>query len=472
MKHKKIVVIPLMFALYISTVEAEVLHLPQAIQKALHYRIEIKNAKLASESSVLGKSITESQLGWQANASAGYKHGLDTFGQSTEQQKISAGLIKQQRSGDKISLLGSYQNDKNDSANTSVFPNPIESYGLNVDYTMPLQQGRNNPEYALLDRQSRAGIIISTAQQQAIAEQIGEQIISIYHRLIDIQIQISENKRALRRTEKLNLYIKDNSRLGLAEEKDRLSVLARLAAQQADAKRLQREWTSKITELKKMTGELAGFKRVTNFNKANDLPATLEEVVLNVMQRDATIISNTERLEIAKTQIQLSRDKQKDRLDLIFSVGNETRQGERSTGTLDENEWTGGVRLEYTLPLDKRGVDAKTRQSWLEVDQLQNENERYTQDLKNQLQQWYQEWGMAGETIRHYLNRKRIEQKRHKEVTARYREGRTDIRELLDADESLTAAEKLLAKEEARRSLMLSLLSNRLGLFVDLNEKK
>jgi len=472
MQHKKTLIVTLMFAFHISTVAAEVLHLPQAIQKALHYRIEVKNAKLASESAALGKSITESQLGWQANASAGYKHGLDTFGQSTDQQRISAGLIKQQRSGDKISLLGSYQNDKSDSVNTSVFPNPIESYGVNIDYTMPLQQGRNNLEYALVDRQSLAGIVISAAQQQAIAEQIGEQIISIYHRLIDIQIQINENQRALKRTEKLNVYIKGNSRLGLAEEKDRLSVLARLAAQQADAKRLQREWTSQLTELQKMTGEPGSYKRVTNYNKANVLPATLEEVVLNVTQRDATIISNAERLDVAKTQIQLSRDNQKDRLDLIFSVGNETRQGERSTTTLDENEWTGGVRLEYTLPLDKRGVDAKTRQSWLEVDQIQYENERYTLDLKNQLQQWYQEWDMAGDTIHHYLNRKRIEQKRHKEVTARYREGRTDIRELLDADEALTVAEKLLAKEEARRSLMLALLSNRLGLFVEASEKK
>lgn len=460
----------LMLALVISSLSvnaAEVLSLPQAIQMALQHRIEMQSAKLARQSAALGLTATESQLGWQATASAGWKQGLDTFGQTSEQQRIAAGLVKQQRSGDQISLQGSYQKDESDIIGTSLFPNPIESYGVNLDYRMPLQKGKHNLEYAYAEAQAKLGVVMSSAQQQATAEQLGEQLIAIYHRLLDLQIQDNENRHAIERTLKLQALIKKNSRLGLAEEKDRLSVQARLAAQRAEEKRLQREWSAQLTELQKMLGAPQLNTWVTNYVNADSLPAELTDILQRVVTRDAFLAINKEKMAATETLLSLNRDKQKDQLDVVLSVGNETRQGQRSGSALDVNEWVGGVRLEYQLPLDRSGVDARMRQSLIELDQIRLDNERYTSDLKNQLRQWYQEWQMTAESGQLYRRRMNLEQQKYNEVKSRYLEGRTDIREMLEAEESLITAKKLLAREEARRSLVLALLSNRLGVFAE-----
>ena len=432
---------------------------------ALQHRSEMQSARLSSERARLGMSITESQLGWQANAAAGWKHGLDMFGQPSSQQRLSAGLVKQQRSGNQISLQTSYQKDDSDTSGTSLFPNPLESYGVNLDYRIPLQKGKENLAYGYAEAQSKMAIAISSAEQRATADRVGEQLITIYHRLLELQIQTAEVHRAIGRTRKLEAFIMQNSRLGMADKSDRLSVRARMAAQVADEKLLQRERASQFSELKKMVGDIQDEVQVEDYNNIAGMPKTLTTIIAQGLQRDAIIASNKAKLAATESLLQLNRDKQKDQLDLVMSVGNETRQGQSSSGVLDQNEWVGGVRLEYQLPLDRRGVDARTRQDMIELDKIRLDNQGYEADLKNLLQQWYQEWKMTAETIKQYRYRKSIEDLRYKEVESRYQQGRTDIRELLDAEESLSTAEKQLAKEEARRSLVLALLSNRLGLF-------
>ncbi len=443
----------------------EILSLPQAIQMALQYRSEIQSAKLSSERAELGLSLTESQLGWQANASAGWKNSLDLFGQPTAQESLSAGMVKQQRNGNEISLQTSYQKDHSDATGVSLFPNPVESYGMSLDYRIPLQKGSDNLAYGYAEAQSKMSIAISAAQQRASAERIGEQVISIYHHLLDLQIQRLELQHAIERTRKLEEFIQENSRLGMAEKRDRLSVQARMAAQHADEMLLQREWRTQFLELERMVGNIRDTVKVKDYDNIVGLPSTLTAVIRQVMSRDAVIASNNAKFSAAESLLQLNRDKQKDQLDLVVSVGNETRRGQNTSGVLDRNEWVGGLRLEYQLPLDRRGADARTRQDLIELDKIRLDNRGYEADLKNLLKQWFQEWRITTATIKQYRHRKSIEDLRYKEVKSRYLQGRTDIREMLDAEESLSTAEKLLAREEARRSLVLALLSNRIGRF-------
>lgn len=445
--------------------ESEVTSLPQAIQMALEYRVEIKTAKLKNQSASLGVPIVESQLGWQMSAAAGMQHGLDTFGQVAEQTILSAAIARQQRSGDQISIQGNYQKDESDISSPGIFPNPVESYGINMNYRMPLQQGKDNPQYAFSEKQAMTDVVLSAAELQLNTEQISEIIIGIYHRLIDLQIQQREIKRAIYRTVKLEAFIKRNSQLGMAESKDRLAVQAKLAALRADKARLAREWQSQFTEFSKMTGLRNNYTTVVQFNDESRLPESLEDIIRIVLSRDAVILKNSESIALAEAKIQMRRDMQRDQLDMVLSLGNETRQGQRASGTLDENEWVGGVRIEYKLPFDRRGVDAQTQQGWLELDQTRLESQRYETDLKYKLAQWYEEWKMTELSTQQFQHRKDVEQKRYREVHARYREGRTDIREILDADEALNNADVLLAREKVRRSLMLSMLSNRLGIF-------
>jgi outer membrane protein TolC len=470
MKTKQIFLLPLVFFVVSWPVRAEVLGLAQAIQQALAHRTELQSARLSSQSAVLGLSATESQLGWQATASAGWQHQLDALGQPADQSRLSAGLMKQQRSGNQLNLQGSYQKDDSDISGASLFPNPLESYGVNLDYRIPLQQGKGNLNYAYAEAQAQMNIAVARAQERATRERISEQLINVYHRLLELQIQIQENQRAIERTIKLEAFIQKNSQLGLAEAKDRLSVRARLAAQRADGRRLQREWTAQLVDLKKLTGVLPGSVTVVNFTNTKNLPHEFTAIVKQVEKRDAVITSNQEKLALTESLLELNRDRQKDKFDVVLSLGNETRQGERTGTALDENEWTGGVRLEYQLPLDRTGVDATTRQTLLELDQIRLENERYKNDLQSLLQQWYREWQLTHETANEYRLRKQIELKKYQEVKGRYLEGRTDIREMLEAEESLTLAQQQLAREQARGSLLLALLSNRLGLFYTGNE--
>lgn len=471
MRYLKLGIFIVLLVTGMPMIAAEVLSLPQAIQMALEHRIEMQTAKLSRQSASLGLTVAESQLDWQATAAAGWKHGLDTQGQPTEQHRLSAGLIKQQRSGNQISVQGNYQKDESETAGASLFLNPTEAYGVNLDYRIPLQKGKGNLAYAYAEAQARMGIAISKAEQHATAERVSEQLINIYHQLLNLQIQIDENQRAIKRTGKLETYIAKNSRLGLAEEKDRLSVRARLAAQRADEKRLEREWVSKVTELQKMIGSVQSTIQIVNYDSAASLPSTLEKIQHQVVQRDAVIASNNEKLALAQSQLQLNRDKQNNKLDMVVSLGNETREGQRSGSTLDENEWVGGVRLEYQFPIDRRGVDATTLKTLIELDQIRLDGQRYENDLNNQLRQWHQEFQVTSETTQLYRLRKSIEALKYKEVKGRYLEGRTDIREMLEAEESLTIAEQLLAREEARRSLVLALLSNRVGLIVPDKDK-
>lgn len=443
----------------------DVLTLPQAIHMALKYRSELKSAELNNESARLGLVVTESQLGWQANARAGLKHDLDMFGQPTEQQQLSAGLSKQQRSGNQISVQGSYQKDNSQTTGVSIFPNPLESYGVNLDYRIPLQRGRNNLAYEYAQVQSKMAVTVSSAEQRATADKIGEQLITIYHQLLASQIRMTDIQNALQRTQKLGALIKENSRLGMADKSDRLSVRARRAEQLADKKQLQRERLSQLIELQKMVGPVRYDTSVANYNDVKRLPGKLNEIWQEVSQRDAVIASNEAKLQTTESLVRLNRDQQKNKFDVVLSIGNETRQGQRVGGDLNENEWVGGVRLEYQLPLDRKGVDAHTQQTMLELTKTRIDNQRYKADLKNLVQRWYQEWQMTTDTIKQFKQRKLIEIERYNEVKERYMQGRTDIREMLDAEASLSSAEKKLSTEEARRSLVLALLSNRLGIF-------
>jgi outer membrane protein TolC len=167
-------------------------------------------------------------------------------------------------------------------------------------------------------------------------------------------------------------------------------------------------------------------------------------------------------LKLANSIIETSTDAQKDNLDLVLFAGGRNNQGDAATGSVDNSEVVGGVRVEYSQSADKRGVDAELYQAKLDrsialQDKLQKE-----EDLQYELASLLAEYKAGNKALGAYKTSVKSEKNKLDEALSRYRRGRTDTDQLIQFESHLSSAElslELQRIELSRRYYKVNLLT-------------
>jgi outer membrane protein TolC len=171
------------------------------------------------------------------------------------------------------------------------------------------------------------------------------------------------------------------------------------------------------------------------------------------------------RVRIAEAAIERSRDARQDLIDVVYSLGTRSRSGDTSDGSVSDDDVIGGVQLEYSRALDRRGVDAALNQAQLDRDIALQEMEVVRRNLSYRISGLTAEIDAAHSALRSYRASLAAENAKLNEAIERYRTGRIDTSELIQFENDLHTVE-LLSEQQAidlaRKRIELALLTGRL----------
>lgn len=446
-------------------VAEEPLALEQVLGRVLATYPSVQTAALQVQRARLEQARVESLLGWNLGAQAGIARDAGFFGGTVDRADANTSLSRALESGGSVGVQGSYAHEDSSVTISPALANPLDTTRLDLSYRQPWGRGFGNPEYAQGLRSAEAGVRLAAAAEQALRDQLARQVAELYYAAAFTQARLASAQDAIARAQRLQKFIRDNARLGLTETKDLLQAEAQLRTQLAEQRVLQTAWEQQRTSLNRLMGRPwdAEFAPVTAFTP---VPLALPDVMDEAAQYNPEIRRNRARIELAESAITRARDARKDRFDLVYSVGSRTRSGETQTGaTLDESDVVGGVRLEYSRPLDRRGVDATLTQAQLDRDVALQDLRLVEEDLRYGVASLLAELDSARAALESAQRRLEAERRKLAEAEILYRRGRFDTARVIDFERELSAAELAVEQQQielARRNTALAILRGRL----------
>lgn len=468
MKMKKLttaVFVSCVLPLSIGVVHAERLSLEQVIQKVVDHYPSIKTAAMQLEQARQENKRIQSQLGWQLNAQAGISHNLSLIGSPVDTFQFGGGVSRLLESGDSMSLNAAIAHDDADTA-FATLPNPSTSTSIDFNYRMPLQKGKDNPAISQGLISAQAGVQLSESQYLALYDQLAAQMVDLFYAAANTQARITNSQQAIKRTLRLQSYIKSRADLGVSEEKDLLQVRAQLKAQQAEQQALKINMQQQQVSINRLTGlpwdqsfspVLAKLESGSNY--------IFDDLFSESKQYSPALKTIQARLQLADSQIQLQRDNRKDQLDLVMFLGDRDLRGDITTGDYSENELVGGVSLEFGRSLDLSGRDAELYQAQLERGIALQDQVQVYEDLHYNLASILTQIRSGEQALKAYRQSMKAEQAKLKEAEQRYRDGRTDTDQLIQFENQLAGVELAVALQQlelGRLQHALELVTGRL----------
>jgi len=418
------------------------LTIKKALADMLRNQPRLDAAALQVQRSQLQTPVVRSQLGWIWKGQAGVSHDMGFTGVPSDRVDVGTGVQRKTQSGNSLELGANYSLEDSESPFIPTYPNPANTTKVDISYRTPLSQGSGNPDYQHDLISAEAGAAQASAQQQRLRDQLSGQLMDIFYSAAMTRARIKSAEAAIDRAERLKKFIEKNIYLGISEQKDRLQVDAQLHAQIAEAKGLLVIWEKQRTSLNRLMGQpwdsdVSPLVQELTEDSPESVKAIIDEVIRNSPDRVDTVA----RLQIAETVIARSRDKQKNQLDLVMSLGGRNVSGDSTLGAVDETDYAGKVQLEFRRTMDRKGVDAQLTQAQLDRSILLKQ----VQDIKMELE--YTVKGLLSEieasriALADYEVRFQSEKKKYQEANNRYRTGRTDISELIRFENELQQAE-------------------------------
>jgi len=443
-------------------VQAEELNINQLLQDVIDHYPAIKTAYFQVASAQQENLKIQGQLGWQLGAKAGFAQEVSLFGSPVQQTSLGASLSRQLESGDSLSLSASIAHEDADESTIPSLPNPSTSSDLRFEYTKPLAKGTENIEYKLSLINSKAGVDIKIADQQALMDKMASQIIELYLAAINTRHRIDNTKASISRTTKLVKFIKDRFKLGIVENKDQLQTDAQLQSQKAQLSALNLAWTQQTIAINRLTGRSWNQPlQLTVPDVKTTKNTTLENNIVPVKQYSPELRQIDSLISIAENKIKVQRQNNKDNLDLKFYIGNKTSEGDAQNGSVSDSDIVAGVQLDFKQSIDKSSSNAALFQAQLERGlQLQNKKQ-LLENLHFDLASLLAETKAVAQTIQAYKKSKAAEIKKLNDAEQRYKSGRIDIDQLLQFENQLSATELTLSLQKMElqhRLLKLSLL--------------
>lgn len=414
----------------------------QVMQRVLDRYPSLKIAGLQVEQSALQKRQVESSLGWNMNAAAGMNHDLSTFGVPSDRLDLSASLQRQLQSGGTLSLNGSYSYEESESSLFPALPNPAQNSKIDLSYRLPLRQGSDNPVYSQGIIASDAEVKLAQARLLQSKIMLGEQVKELFYAAAITHARLNNARTAVARARKLQQFIENNFKLGLAEQQDRLQVKAQLEARLADLSKIQLLWEQQRTAMNRYMQEDWQQEFIPQlFSESDGAHLNKQELLAKTEAYHPALQVGEAQLLIANTQIETARDTRKDNLDLVFSVGTRASSGDVVGGSVSNDEIAGSVRIEYKHLFDDAGVSAKFQQAQLQRHIALQEIQKAKDDVRYTLSSLLAEIDAAQAALRSTERQLQTEAAKLKEAEQRYRTGRTDTANMIQFENDYSLAE-------------------------------
>jgi len=456
-----------------------VLTYEQALQVIIDTYPSLTIAALQVEKARQEQIRVESSLSWVLEGDGSINRELSLLGTPSETASLGAGLQRRFASGNSLGLRGSYRYQDSEQVFGPTYPNPAHSTSLDLDYRMPLERGKDNPDYRQGLVSAEAQVLLEEANRLAIREQLARQTLELFYGLATVRASYETARAGVARARRLQKYVQERYRLGLAEEKDRLQAEAQLRLQISQMRKLEISWTQMRTNLNRLMGRPWNQEyrpRLGAELQAEALPEqALPSLLTEAEQHSPDLLRNQARERLGKAELQRRRDARQDQLDLVVSVGTQTFMGPSTYGDVDTRELVGGLRLEYQNALDKRGFDAAIYQAQLDIRTAEEDSRRVRDDLRYRLSGLLGELAAARKALIAYKARLKSEQRKYDEALKLYREGRFTTDRLIQFENELQAARFALEQqriEYAQRQQDLAILRGRIWQHLHLSKKE
>ncbi len=433
----------------LAPARAEPLTYAQVLQRAVAHDAALAIARLELERARLETARIESSLGWVASGQAGVAHDLNTFGIPADRLEAGANLERRLASGGSVGVGVAATHDEADATVLPLLPNPAQSVGIDARYRLPLKQGASNVDYHQGLAAAQAGVEAAQASFQAARDQLAQQVAELFYAAALTYARLRNAGEAIERAERLKAFVLRNVRLGVAEEKDRLQAEAQLRARLAEQQALAAAWDNQritLNRLMERGWESDWQPRVEEQSAAVafDLAALQAEAVANSPE----LLRDQASLRVAEATIARRRDAGRDKVDLVFSVGNRRLSGDQAIGRVSESETVAGVRLEYRATLDRRGADAELTQAYLERDVARRRYDANLATVRYSVARLVAEIEALSAALAQARERKAAEREKLEEATRRHGTGRANTAEVIQFENDYEAA-ALAAEQQA-----------------------
>jgi len=381
----------------------------------------------------------QSQLGWNMTANAGVSHDASLFGTGiADATSMSLNFNKPLENGDTFSIGTNVSDTKYDPALIGL--STQQANDIVANYRMALGKGSGNPAYQLALNNSKAGVMMSQAAERGTRDQIGNQVIELFYGAAQAQAGLKNASDGLRRAEALVEYIKKNMRLGLAEEKDFLQFDAQLRAARVALKNAELMWKSQRTSLNRLMGEPwdHDFEIVINDVAADMLPG-YDPLLKQAEDYNAELLRHQAELMMAEASLNKARKDKQNQLDLVMSLGQKTRDANTMSTAVTDMSYS--VQIQYGLPLDKSGFDAKLYQAQIDKGIAEDNIRQVKQDLQYNINSMITDINASRQAMELSQRRLEVERERYADVKQRFKSGRVDNSQLILAEGDLSVGE-------------------------------
>jgi outer membrane protein TolC len=429
------------FALTATAASAETLTLEQALSGMLDRYDPLRLASLQVDRARLERDKVEAQLGWTLGASGGASHDLSFIGEPVDRIFGGASVERALESGQRVGVSAEYAYEDSAFSFSPALPNPANTADLDFNYRIPLGQGENNPAYSQGLVAAGAQVRLREAERDALRRQVAQQVIDLYFASARVGALMNNARAAIVRAERLRTFVRDNERLGLAEDKDILQAEAQLRAREGDLRAQEVAWEQQRTALNRLIGR-SPRAEFTPHSAPAELPAgSTDDLVAQAESSSPELQRNAARVALAETVIEQARDTARDKIDVVLSVGTRSRFGDAELGDVNDSELAGGVSVEYTRALDRRAYDAELQQAMIDRDIARDEMKVIRDDLRYDVEALVAEIDAGTRALHQYRRQLNAERAKMADALERYRNGRVDTATLIQFEAERRAAE-------------------------------
>ncbi len=451
------------------SVDSRAYTLDRFIDESLNKYSEVRLADLNINRLAYEMGKAESQLGWVLTSQGGYSRDASIYGLQSDTVDFSVGLQKLLASGNTLSVTGSYVRTKTEQVLFGFAPNPSNITNVELNYRIPLLEGETNPQYLYAVKKAEIERKISSLDKQQVKEKLISKLIDIFFAVVTIDSRLVTAKKSLERAQKLHRYIKNDISLGLLEEGEILQVdsqIYTLKLEQQKIADLREKQVALINRfLEKELASTFVIDAENIYKTVGDL--NVQTTIARVKENNYEIEKLKARRELIDSALTLSRNREKDKLDVVLSVGVQNRRGDIGNNAINDTDTTGMVKLEYRNAMDKRAFSSERLQ--LQIDKESN-NERMVsvvEDLEYETYDLVKQIERSKEIVKIteslYLN----ETRKYRDIIKRFRNGRSTTNTVIQFDNDRIRAELDSETEKYELAKRFSLLKLKQGFFLN-----
>ncbi len=443
--------------------------LDRFINESLNKYSEIRLADLNINRLAYEMAKAESQLGWMLTGQGGYSRDASIYGLQSDTVDFSVGLQKLLASGNTLSVTGRYARTKTEQVLFGFAPNPSKIANLEINYRIPLLEGETNPQYLHAIKKAEIDRKISGLEKQQVKEKLILKLIDIFFAVVTIDSRLVTAKKSLERAQKLRFYIKNDISLGLLEEGDIFQVDSQIYTLKLEQQKITDLREKQVALINRFLEKQLASKFVIDTDNIyrNIDSLNIKRAITSVKENNYELKKLKAQKELIESALNLSRNREKDKLDVVLSLGVQNRRGDIGSNSINDTDTTGMVRLEYRNAVDKRAFSSERLQ--LQIDKESNHERMLSvsEDLKYEtfdlVKQIERSKRMVKTTESRYLN----ETRKYRDILKRFRAGRSTTNIVIQFDNDRIRAELDSETEKYELAKRFSLLKLKQGFFLN-----